>query len=117
LTHLVEVNEDGNAQMAAAAASVKRAARGISTFLLNANDLKHEGLFKHMVQWHLNNSTYESHVSSTYLDGHCSEVKVQEFGPDAKDLQKCSIMSYDHGARATMKLRTRKLDNLGYVKS
>jgi hypothetical protein len=79
--------------------------------------LKGEALFKHMLQRRLNDSIVKSRAPIMYLDVQHSEDQVKYFGPDTKYLRKYNIMSYAHGAGTVRKLATRKLDNLGYVKS
>jgi hypothetical protein len=103
--------------MAVAAGAVERAACGLNTFLLKPKDLKGEILFKHMVQQCLNDTNVKSHVPLMCLDVQHSEAQIKEFGPDTKDLRKCSITSHAHGAGATLKLVTQKIDDLRYVKS
>jgi hypothetical protein len=109
----VNRNEDSAAQMAAAAMTVEHAGSGISTFLLKPKDLNGEVLCKHMMQRHLHDSTHQSHAPITYLDVQCSDGQVQECGPDAKYLRGCSIMSDDHGAGTTMKLKPGSSTTLG----
>jgi hypothetical protein len=52
-----------------------------------------------------------------YLDVEHSEAQVKEFGPGAKYIRKCSITIYAHDNGTTINLASRKLENIGYVKS
>jgi hypothetical protein len=99
------------AQVAARLAAVERAVNGISSFLLKPKELPGEDLFRHMVKKRLNDPRIKSHEPSVYLDLSCSKEQAQDFAPES------SIMSFAHGNGAKMKLATRKLDNLGYIKS
>jgi hypothetical protein len=70
-----------------------------------------------MVHNQLNDPRIQLHEPSVYLDLSCSKEKIQDFAPGEKDFMKSSIMSFAHGYEAKIKLLTRKLDNLGYIKS
>jgi hypothetical protein len=106
-------NEDDDLLMAEAAAGVERAACGFNTCMIKPKDLKGEALFKHMVKYCLNDARAKSLATSMYLGIEHYEAQVKEFGPGAKDLRKCSIMSYTHGDGATMKLTPGSLTTLG----
>jgi hypothetical protein len=96
--------------VAAGLAAVERAVSGISSFLPKPKEMSGEDLFRHMVQKRLSDPRIKSHEPIVYLDLSCSKEQVQDFAPDS------SIMSFAHGDGAKMKLATRKLDNLGYIK-
>jgi hypothetical protein len=78
--------------------------------------LKGTALFKHIVQQRVNGVKVKSHEPIMYLDVQHSETQVEKFGPHAKYLRKCRVVSYAYGDGATIKFATQKLGNLGYGK-
>jgi hypothetical protein len=115
--HIIR-NEEDDAQKVTATTPVKQVASGLNTSLLKPKDLVGGGgvVQAHVVQQRLHDVKLNNHAPRMYLDVQCSDEQVREFGPGAKDLRKCSIMSYARGTGATRKLANRKFDNLGYVK-
>jgi hypothetical protein len=83
-------NEDDDLLMAEAARGVERAACRLTRLPFKPNDLKGEALFRHIVESHLNDATAKNHTPRMYLNVDHSEAQVKEFGPDVKDLRKCS---------------------------
>jgi hypothetical protein len=104
------------AQVEAGLAAVERATSGLSSFLIKPKELVGGDLIRHMVQKRLNDPMIKSHEPRVYLDLSCSKEKIQYLAPGKKDLRKSIIMRFPHGDGAKMKLATRKLDNLAYIK-